>query len=135
MGRTDRDDDGLAKESNVQESGINCIQEHLMKALYITPDNISIILSDVCELIARDSFHEKWPSLIPDLIEGLKHDDPNITMRVFRTLSPILYKIRHMYRSDSLYLQINYVIENFAPALTEFTGVSTFSPSATNLQF
>lgn len=122
MGRTDRDHEGLAKESNVQESGIHFIQENVMKALYMTPDHISLILSDVCELIARDSFHEKWPSFIPDLIEGLKQDNPDITLRVFRTLSPIMKKIRHMYRSDALYTQINYLIESFAPFLTEYTG-------------
>ena len=95
-----------------------------MKALYSTPDNMSLILSDVCEMIARDNFQEKWPSFIPDLVEGLRQDDPIITMRVFRTFAPVLKKIRYMYRSDELYTMINYVIEKFGPALTEYTGVS-----------
>lgn len=95
-----------------------------MKVLYTTPDNISLILSDVCELMARDQFHDKWPSFLPDLIEGLKQEDPNITLRVLRTFSPVMMKIRHLYRSDDLYTQINYVIENFAPQLTATTGVS-----------
>lgn len=75
-------------------------------------------------MIARDSFHEKWPSFVPDLINGLKQDDPITTMRVLRTFSPVLQKIRYMYRSDDLYTQINYVIENFAQSLTEVTAVS-----------
>jgi len=103
------------------------MQENIVRAVYQAPDHVSIILSDICELIARDSFHEKWPTFVPDLIEGLKQDDPDITMRVFRTFSPIMKKIRYMYRSDTLYLQINYVIENFALPLTEAAGVSLLS--------
>jgi exportin-2 (importin alpha re-exporter) len=103
----------------VQDSGIRALQENIMNALYTTPNNISLILSDVCEMIARDSFNNTWPSFVPDLIEGLKQDDPVITMRVLRTFSPVLMKIRNSYRSDDLYTQINYVIENFAASLTE----------------
>lgn len=125
IGRVDRDHEGLARDSNVSESGIEAIQKNIMRAVYMTPDNISLILSDVCELIARDSFHLKWTTFVPDLIEGLKRDDPDTTLRVFRTFSPVLKKIRHMYRSDDLYTQILYVIENFGPALTEYTGVSS----------
>lgn len=90
-----------------------------MNALYSTPDSISMILSDVCEMIARDSFNCNWPSFVPDLIEGLNQNDPIITTRVLRTFSPVLMKIRSSYRSDDLYTLINYVIENFAPSLTE----------------
>lgn len=121
----DRDHEALARDSNVSDSGITTIQNNIMRAVYATPDNISLILSDVCEMIARDSFHLKWKTFIPDLIEGLKRDDPDITLRVFRTFSPVLKKIRHMYRSDDLYTQINYIIESFAPSLTEYTGVSS----------
>lgn len=113
------------------DSGIRALQENLLKAVYGTPDNVSLILSDVCELIARDNFPEKWPNFVPDLIEGLKQNDPIITMRVFRTFSPVMKKIRYMYRTDALYTQINYVIENFAPYLTEYTGVSTIYLSPT----
>lgn len=83
-----------------------------------------MILSDICEMIARDNFHEKWPTFVADLIEGLKQDDPMNTMKVFRTFSPVVKKIRYMYRSDDLYTQINFIIETFAPYLTEYTGVS-----------
>jgi len=85
---------------------------------------VSLILSDVSEMIARNSFNETWENFLPDLVSGLKEQDPIITMRVLRTLSPCLMKIRHSYRSDDLYKMINYVIENFCPQLTFTISVS-----------
>lgn len=115
----------MAKDSNVQATGVEVLKSRIMSVLYSTPDNISIIVSDICEMIARDSFNQNWESFVPDLIEGLKKEDPIVTMRVLRTFSPCLIKIRHSYRSDELYTMINYVIDTFASPLTYIMKVSS----------
>lgn len=126
MGRRDRDDIGLANESNLKEDGIQFAKSHLVKFSFEMPDSIHRILSDICEMIARDKFHINWESFVPDLIAGLNLNDPIITMRVFEMFSPVVKKIRFSCRSDDLYSQINYIFEQFFPTLTEYTGVSDF---------
>lgn len=91
-----------------------------------TPDNISILLSDVAEMIARDSFNKNWPNFIADLVSFLDVQQPVQCQRVFRTLSPVFVKIRNMYRTDDLYTQILYTIEHFAPTMTATIPVSYF---------
>ena len=75
------------------------------------------------ELIARDDFNVNWPDLIPQLVEQCWESTPEITLRVFRTMNPILKIIRFLSRSDKLYKMINYVMEKLAPALTFKTRV------------
>ncbi len=133
MGRRDRDNEGLARESNVKEDGVAALQSRVMNTLYTTPDNISILISDICEMMARNSFNENWTSFVPGLIEGLSQEDPIISMRVFRTFSPCVTKIRHSYRSDDLYTMINYVIEEFGKPLTHIMGVSYQFLNSSNL--
>ena len=51
----------------------------------------------------------------------MEANSPEATYRLFRTAQPIFKKIRFMYRSDSLYTQINYALSSFAPAFTKAT--------------
>lgn len=121
-----RDHDGLAMLSKLEDSGINTAKEYLISTIFETPDNISFLLSDVAEMIARDEFNKKWPNFIPDLVAGLEGYDPIKCHRVFRTLCPVFTKIRNMYRSDELYTQILYTIETMGVALTETIKVRIY---------
>jgi hypothetical protein len=134
VGRRDRDDDGLASDSNLKEDGIQLAKSQIVKLSFETPDFIHRILSDICEMIARDRFDLNWHSFVPDLVCGLKLNDPIITMRVFEMFSPVVKKIRFSCRSDDLYSQINYIFKEFFPILTEYTGVSDFYPKSNLLQ-
>lgn len=90
-------------------------------------DRVSAILSDVAEMIARDTFNKNWPNFLADLEANLDENDPMKCQKVFRTLSPVFVKIRNMYRSDELYTMILYTIENFAPAMTRIIPVNSIS--------
>jgi hypothetical protein len=56
-----------------------------VKAILTVEDSISTTLSDIVELIARDSYDMKWTALLPELVSALAADDPVATLRVFRT--------------------------------------------------
>lgn len=78
-------------------------------------------------MIARDTFNKNWPNFLPELKTELAESDPIKCQKVFRTLSPVFVKIRNMYRSDELYTQILYTIENFGNEMTYTAEVSNFT--------
>ena len=75
----------------------------MVQGILNTEEEVSSVLRDVTELIARDSFHQNWPNLMESLSKAVESDDPVTTYRIFRTASPIFKKIRFMTRSDTLY--------------------------------
>lgn len=93
----------MADQSKVTPDAINYIKESVIPGILSTEEEISSVLRDITELIARDSFNENWSTLMETLAATVKGDDPMTTYRIFRTVSPILKKIRFMSRSDTLY--------------------------------
>lgn len=64
----------------------------------------------------------EWPSLVPELASHLVID-PNKAHNVhnaklaFEAVKKICKKYRFMFRSDDLYREMNYMIENISPLL------------------
>lgn len=68
--------------------------------------------------MARRYVQKDWPSLFPNLIEKLStHQDLAAYKTVFECVKKICKKYRYMFRSDDLYLEMNYVIEKFSDSL------------------
>ena len=68
-----------------------------MAGLVSTAEEVSIVLSSIIEMIARDDFDLNWPNLMDQFAQGLNSDDPTITMRILRTADTITKKIRFSY--------------------------------------
>lgn len=98
------------------------IKESVIQGILSTEEAISSVLRDITELIARDSFNANWETLMETLATTMQDDDPMTIYRIFRTVSPIIKKIRFMSRSDTLYTQIIHVLDKFGPALIEKTN-------------
>ena len=57
----------------------------------------------------------EWPTLFPSLISQLtSSSDPKVYKTVFECVKKITKKYRYMFRSDDLYTEMNYVIENLS---------------------
>ena len=68
--------------------------------------------------MGRRYVHKEWPTLFPNLIELLQtHQDLGSYKTVFECVKKICKKYRYMFRSDDLYLEMNYVIEKFSDCL------------------
>ena len=119
-----RDNQAFLEESKLDDSGVNAAKEHLIKAIFQTENQVSLLLSDVAEMIARDSFNKNWSNFISEFKAEMADHNPIKYQKVFRTLSPVFVKIRNMYRSDELYTQINYTIDNFGIQMTTAAQVS-----------
>jgi hypothetical protein len=65
--------------------------------------------------MSRRYFHNEWPQLMPSLINYLNtQQDLAVIRLVFECFKKICKKYRYMFRSDELFIEMNYVIENLS---------------------
>ena len=73
---------------------------------------------EIISILARRHVQEVWPDLLPNLISILQnYQDLKVYKIVFDVMKKVCKKYRHMQRSDALYTEMNYVIENFSEHL------------------
>ena len=56
----------------------------------------------------------EWPNLIPDLIAQMDSGNLNNIKLSLEAIKKICKKYRFMFRSDALYTEMNYMIENLS---------------------
>ena len=66
-----------------------------------------------------------WPDLIPSLKNCLNSEDPNHRRLALEAIKKICKKYRYMFRSDDLYTEMNYMIENVSSLLMQNLVVSS----------
>ncbi len=59
----------------------------------------------------------EWPSLIPELSQHLASGNFNNARVALECVKKICKKYRYMFRSDALYTEMNYMIENISTHL------------------
>ena len=90
----------------MQESAVDYLKSVAVQKLLSVDDLIAASMGDIIELIARDSFDQKWQELMNQFTQAIALNDPVKSLRIIQTANPIFKKIRFMPRSDALYLQI-----------------------------
>lgn len=89
--------------------------EMLMKFTTSGCDKLTSLILEIIGLMGRRYVQVEWPSLFPSLIAQLTgSQDPKIYKTVFECVKKITKKYRYMFRSDELYTEMNYVIENLS---------------------
>jgi exportin-2 (importin alpha re-exporter) len=70
---------------------------------------------EMISLMSKRWVQTEWPTLIPELISYLNQSqDPNIIRYSLEAMRKICKKYRYMFRSDALYSEMNYIIENLS---------------------
>lgn len=100
----------------VDDQGLELLQQHLVNLLMGCPDDkISALMLECIALMAKRFVQKDWPTLIPELCSHLqKTDAPQNTKRALEAIKKICKKYRYMFRSDDLYREMNYMIENLS---------------------
>ncbi|KAJ3211478.1 importin-alpha export receptor [Dinochytrium kinnereticum] len=76
--------------------------------------NLQLQLSESIALIAEDEFPDRWPNLIPELVSKLTMEDFTMNLGVLQALHSIFKRWRHQERTDTLFLAIKKVLEEFS---------------------
>ncbi|KAL1191616.1 Exportin-2 [Cardamine amara subsp. amara] len=125
------------------DSGISPIidsEKEQIKTLIVTlmlssSPRIQSQLSEALAVIGKHDFPKSWPALLPELIANLQKaalaGDFASVNGILGTASSIFKKFRYQYRTDDLFTDIKYCLDNFAAPLTEiFQKTSSLIDSA-----
>ena len=89
------------------------IKRDIVGLMISCPPNIQSQLGEAISLIADTDFHQKWDTLIDDLVSRLSPDNPQTTDGVLKVAHSIFKRWRPLLRSDELFLEILHVLERF----------------------
>lgn len=94
--------------------------KNLIVALMLrSPEQIQRQMSDAVSIIGREDFPERWPNLLQEMINHFKTGEFHIINGVLQTAHSLFKRYRYEFKSQDLWTEIKYVLDNFAKPLTE----------------
>jgi len=101
----------------MDRDGAQILQQNLVPLLLDSPSKISRIFLEIIALMGKKYVMSEWPDLVPRLKDCLNSNDPNHRRLALEAIKKICKKYRYMFRSDDLYTEMNYMIENVSSLL------------------
>ncbi|CAK4329689.1 unnamed protein product [Aphanomyces euteiches] len=103
------------------------VKTHIVSLMCDMPENLMKQLSAALFTIGEYDFPDLWPELLPQIIEKL--GNPSSDMRtingMLETSNAIFKRFRHAFKSDALYKELLYCLQQFqAPLLILFTAMT-----------
>ncbi|XP_074642803.1 exportin-2-like [Tubulanus polymorphus] len=94
------------------------IKERIVDLMLKSPEKIQRQLSDAISIIGREDFPKDWPNLIGEMVTKFQSGDFHMINGVLRTAHSIFKRYRHEFKSQELWTEIKFVLDNFAAPLT-----------------
>ncbi|PZC71937.1 hypothetical protein B5X24_HaOG212250 [Helicoverpa armigera] len=113
---TIREEDGADR---IHASDRATIKTLIVSLMLKSPEAIQRQFSDAVSIIGKCDFPEKWPSLIPEMVEKFATGDFHVINGVLRTAHSLFKRYRYEFKSQKLWEEIKHVLENFAKPLTD----------------
>lgn len=110
------DEDGTNK---IHDSDRTAIKNLIVNLMLKSPEAVQKQFSDAVSIIGKYDFPEKWPSLIPEMVEKFATGDFHLINGVLRTAHSLFKKYRYEFKSQKLWEEIKHVLENFAKPITD----------------
>ncbi|KAI8432628.1 hypothetical protein MSG28_013614 [Choristoneura fumiferana] len=110
------DEDGVDR---VHSSDRATIKTLIVSLMLKAPSSIQRQFSDAVSIIGKCDFPEKWPGLIPEMVEKFATGDFHIINGILRTAHSLFKRYRIEFKSQKLWEEIKHVLENFAKPLTD----------------
>ncbi|CAB4421528.1 unnamed protein product [Rhizophagus irregularis] len=101
------------ENSNLTPEIRMAIKESLVDILISVPSNIQLQLSEAVSLIAENDFPDQWPHLISQLTSKFSSGDFARNNAVLQTAHSIFKRYKSEFRTDPLYNEINFVLDQF----------------------
>ncbi|CAM0141374.1 importin-alpha export receptor [Umbelopsis sp. WA50703] len=89
------------------------VKAQLVDLMIAVPEKIQLQISEAVSIIAASDFPEDWEQLLPNLIGKLSTTDYQVNNGVLQTAHSIFKPWRSQFRSDRLFLDIQYVLKDF----------------------
>lgn len=126
-------EDSQPPPSLSSEEQRSTLKRHIIDISTTIPSNLQLHLSEIISTISLHDFPDNWQDLLPTLVSKLSSNDYNTNNGVLQVAHSIFKKYRHAFRSDSLFSEINYVLQYFAePLLQLYKTTDTYIDSNSN---
>merc|ERR1719239_57589 len=112
-----RQDEGLADK--IHQEDREAIKQFIVGLMLGSPEQIQKQLSEAISTIGREDFPKKWPGLLNEMKSKFGTGDFNVINGVLRTAHSIFKRYRHEFKSQELWEEIKFVLDNFATELTD----------------
>ncbi|XP_048484090.1 exportin-2 [Plutella xylostella] len=110
------DEDGVDR---IHSSDRATIKTLIVTLMLKSPESIQRQFSDAVSIIGKCDFPDKWPSLIPEMVEKFNTGDFHVINGVLRTAHSLFKRYRYEFKSQRLWEEIKHVLDNFAKPLTD----------------
>ncbi|CAG9793023.1 unnamed protein product [Diatraea saccharalis] len=110
------DEDGADR---IHISDRNTIKTLIVSLMLKSPEAIQRQFSDAVSIIGKCDFPEKWPSLIPEMVEKFATGDFHVINGILRTAHSLFKRYRYEFKSQKLWEEIKHVLDHFAKPLTD----------------
>lgn len=103
----------------IHDNDRNTIKQQIVGLMLKSPEQIQKQLSDAISIIGREDFPDKWPNLIMEMVEKFQTGDFYVINGILHTAHSLFKRYRHEFKSQKLWEEIKFVLENFAKPFTE----------------
>ncbi|KAI8332444.1 Cse1-domain-containing protein [Chlamydoabsidia padenii] len=100
---------------NISAEDRRTIKTQIVQLMISVPERTQLQISDALSIMAAEDFPQNWESLMPELTSKLSDTDYKTNNGILQTAHSIFKKWRSQFRSDELFKEILYVLEQFAP--------------------
>eukprot|EP00123_Amoebidium_parasiticum_P018052 comp24082_c0_seq1/m.43377 comp24082_c0_seq1/g.43377 ORF comp24082_c0_seq1/g.43377 comp24082_c0_seq1/m.43377 type:complete len:977 (-) comp24082_c0_seq1:650-3580(-) len=97
------------------------IKQHIVELMLQVPSKLQQQLSEAVSIIGAQDYPDNWQELLPTLVQKLASNDFSIINGVLQTANSLFKKYTYEFKSDPLYAEIKYSLDNFADPLTQLT--------------
>ncbi|VDO97375.1 unnamed protein product [Soboliphyme baturini] len=95
------------------------IKEQILGLMIIAAPNIKRQVAEALAVIGKSDFPDRWPCLVGDFVSYLTSGDFDVIQSVLQTAHSLFKHYRSDAKSNELWAEIKYVLDNFASPLTE----------------
>mmetsp|Transcript_31763 Transcript_31763/g.31042 ORF Transcript_31763/g.31042 Transcript_31763/m.31042 type:complete len:175 (-) Transcript_31763:2384-2908(-) len=101
----------------IDSEGLQILHTHLVGLMMGSPGALAKQYLEMISLMGKKYVQKEWQSLIPELLVHLQSQNANNIKLALEAYKKICKKYRFMFRSDDLYSEMNYMIENVSQHL------------------
>ncbi|KAG8192798.1 hypothetical protein JTE90_019116 [Oedothorax gibbosus] len=105
--------------SRIHDSDREAIKRLVVGLMLHSPHPVQRQLSDAVTVIGREDFPEKWPNLIQEMLNYFKEANFHVINGVLHTAHSLFKRYRYEFKSQTLWIEIKFVLDNFAKPLTD----------------
>jgi len=103
----------------IHQSDRDQVKSLIVDLMLKSPKGIQKQLSQAIAIIGEEDFPAKWQNLVTDMVQRFKTGDFHVINGVLQTAQSIFEKYSIEFKSQKLWEEIKFVLDNFAAPLTE----------------